>query len=292
VGRSASRGTNGKRANNPFDRAAAPTLPSRARARARGGGFTLIELLTVIAVIAILLGILVPIAARVRQAAQRAACGVNLRQLGCAFFMYANDNRGRLPRCAPNGAPGSNCPPLPQDFVHWNWGRDVRGSAIAPYLSQALADGSGRGAGVLLCPADDPSVRLRDLNKGDAEGSYRFSYSMNLFFGDVMGIGGRDNVLSRIRRPGEKILLVEEDFGTIDDGTWAPQKFSLMNLLSVAHDRAKRGGGGAGGPETSENVEIDQIPNAELRGNVAFADGHVAFVTRAFAHDPRNYLPR
>jgi prepilin-type N-terminal cleavage/methylation domain-containing protein len=59
--------------------------------------FTLIELLTVIAIIAILAGILIPVVGRVRDQARIAVCASNLRQVGVGLYLYASDNDDRLP---------------------------------------------------------------------------------------------------------------------------------------------------------------------------------------------------
>jgi len=78
---------NGRRLNS-----LAAALPRRAF-----GGFTLIELLVVIAIITILAGLMLPALARAKTKGYNAVCISNLRQLGIATRLYAEDNNNGLP---------------------------------------------------------------------------------------------------------------------------------------------------------------------------------------------------
>jgi prepilin-type N-terminal cleavage/methylation domain-containing protein/prepilin-type processing-associated H-X9-DG protein len=119
-------------------------------------GFTLIELLVVIAIIAILAAILLPALARAREAARRASCQNNLKQMGLVFRMYDGENKGKLPPGAPNnyyGEDGLDYPPeftqfdldgdYPRRLIRNNWIFDAS-SIIPEYLTDV---------NVLVCPS-------------------------------------------------------------------------------------------------------------------------------------------
>jgi prepilin-type N-terminal cleavage/methylation domain-containing protein/prepilin-type processing-associated H-X9-DG protein len=83
--------------------------------RPRGrSGFTLIELLVVIAIIAILAAILFPVFAQVREKARQTSCLSNLKQLGTAMQMYANDQDGFYP-------PAVGRAPSDRFVYEWSW---------------------------------------------------------------------------------------------------------------------------------------------------------------------------
>ncbi len=68
--------------------------------------FTLVELLTVIAVVAVLAGLLFPAVSLVQDRARRTDCLSRVRQIGQALYLYTGDSGGFLPDCARLGPSG------------------------------------------------------------------------------------------------------------------------------------------------------------------------------------------
>jgi prepilin-type N-terminal cleavage/methylation domain-containing protein len=89
-----------------------PTAKEEGTVR-RNQGFTLIELLVVIAIIAILAAILFPVFARAREAARKATCLSNLKQIALAAIMYAQDYDEVLPTAAATGYHATAHPIVP-----------------------------------------------------------------------------------------------------------------------------------------------------------------------------------
>jgi prepilin-type N-terminal cleavage/methylation domain-containing protein len=106
-----------------------------------GRGFTLIELLVVIAIIAILAAILFPVFAQAREAARKASCTSNMKQIGLAIQSYCTDYDETYPpsQAGPNSANAS-----------WP-------TILFPYV---------KNEGVFTCPSGERGLTSRDLGGG------------------------------------------------------------------------------------------------------------------------------
>src|SRR5205823_1200849 len=148
--------------------------PHMAR-RSRPQAFTLIELVVVIAIIAILIGLLLPAVQKVREAANRAKCMNNLKQIGLAIHNH-DFTTGRLPPgyigtspvitedpADPTSAPWVGClaillPYLEQDALYRqlnvNWDLN-RPTGPAWYTDPTNLQAARARIKLLECPTDD-----------------------------------------------------------------------------------------------------------------------------------------
>ena len=195
------------------------------------GGFTLVELLVVIGVIALLIGLLLPVIGRVRAQANRAVCLSNIKQLGQAILMYCNDNDEYFPTCG-WWDEGLAYKPYPEDWVHWQANRNLDDSAIAHYV--------GRGEqlkSILRCPADRFESRKAALGIMPGQGPYLYSYALNDGVGaNLRTYPGRRTKITQWRAPGRKLLLTENR----DQANTAPLWAS--NRLTQRHGKGMSGG--------------------------------------------------
>jgi prepilin-type N-terminal cleavage/methylation domain-containing protein len=117
----------GRRAASP--RKAGAPVPSRARA------FTLVELLVVIAIIGILIALLLPAVQAAREAARRAQCANNLKQIGLALHSY-HAACGSFPHGNINRTAGL-CPGMAEPAVSYSTRFGNWLIALLPYIEQS-----------------------------------------------------------------------------------------------------------------------------------------------------------
>src|SRR5260370_32515579 len=110
--------------------AAVSVLSARAGAVRSRKGFTLIELLIVIAIIAILAAMLLPVLSKAKVKATRTKCLSNLKQFTLATYMYGSENHEKLPQ-----------------MTDGNWAWDLPWN-VADFMMQ-----SGATRDVMYCPS-------------------------------------------------------------------------------------------------------------------------------------------
>lgn len=118
-------------------------------------GFTLIELLVVVSIIGLLIGILLPVMAQVRGAAEKVTCSSSLRQLGLVIESYTIENKDVYPIARY----------MPEPFLS---------SSSHPPITEALEDyldPEGEEAKVYQCPDDDQVYDLAGI-------SYEYNFSL------------------------------------------------------------------------------------------------------------------
>ena len=138
-------------------------------------GFTLVELLVVISILSLLIAILLPALTQARHHARRMACAGNLRQVGVAIHLYADDFDDTIP-FGPAGRPvtGSNFYTVTGDVTSLLSLEDGAPVGLGLLLNDYLAHQPT----VLFCPgADQPSEAQEQLSKvGQAQAQSDFYY--------------------------------------------------------------------------------------------------------------------
>ncbi|MDR1282067.1 MAG: prepilin-type N-terminal cleavage/methylation domain-containing protein [Opitutaceae bacterium] len=169
----------------------APPLSTRPCIRLPGfcpAAFTLVELLTVIAVVGVLAGILVPVVGKARGSARTTACLSNLRQFGVASFLYANEHGGRLNY--QSSYPGTQ-----------GWWFTRFGSYLSTSASVRTAQT------VWLCPA----VTDRVAGGGGADAGKDYAMSGSVIFSQSGTASPVSRLLGDFESPARKAYIIDID---------------------------------------------------------------------------------
>ena len=200
-------------------------------------GFTLLELLVVIATIAILAALLLPILGKAKIKAQRTTCLSNLRQLQFAWAMYKDDNNGTLVESYPVSNPDVW---VQGDMTNPSQAGDtnlIKQGKLFPY---------DQSVGIYHCPTDQ-GVMINGTRVPTVR-----SYSMNCFMGSrnpsvglvpstasgYVPFFAKD---SDIPRPSDTWVLLEEDERSINDGFFLTDPkgeiwFDFPAISALRHD--------------------------------------------------------
>ncbi|HPD47636.1 MAG TPA: type II secretion system protein [Anaerohalosphaeraceae bacterium] len=241
-------------------------------------GFTALELLCIIGIIALLVALLMPSLSRVKKISTRVVCGTNLKGLGAAMAVYANDYEDKypqLPGCGPwskrlgfdytmqrpDFAPGGAESDVPRT-VSASWYLLVREADVSPKSFVCPEGGQVPFGGRYDYTYDRDITELWDFGPDPWT---HVSYAYHLPYGSFPADGSR----------GVAFAVAADTSPWFANGDVRPpgprgQPPQLLDLNASAVSSLSYG----------KTPSLDNSPNHYLRGqNVAYADGHASFET-------------
>jgi prepilin-type N-terminal cleavage/methylation domain-containing protein/prepilin-type processing-associated H-X9-DG protein len=257
--------------------------------------FTLVELLVVISIIALLLAVLMPALAKVKEQGRTIICGTNLKNYGLAVGMYANSNSNSFPdqyflytEATLNMSMKGNKSGFVPRQCRWHYSEVPPDGSLWPYLKDKNVHmcptfrNFAKSGGHLICPNSDEhgATLIQTYNP-------MFSYSINAVLADWRHDVAMVKV-SDVKRPSQCMAFSEENLWSINqlasatctikkhlirrslDGNLVYSNAILNdNLLDIEYTRG-----------VSDNIatyhKVSTAKSDYGYANCVFVDGHVA----------------
>ncbi len=244
----------------------------------RHKGFTLLEVLVVIAIIAILIAMAVPVLQKSKDKGKTLVCSNNLRQLNMGITVYSQEN-SHFPEgfCGDN----ANCHPALSTSESMKLGissnDDFGGYWWFCFLKDITGDYTDR-QGVFRCPSRNGLES--PISNNFLCGNYGINYSIcKIILGSAdPEFSGMPLRPDQLRTPSSKLLLTDSGYTLVSWKATAPD-----DTIYAYESADRQGSYFLPGLELNENRPIEQSQrNDSVNGrhgpekvNVAFADGHV-----------------